>query len=57
MTMTEAEAVTAPDDALLSRLALIDERPLPDRAEAYRHLHDELRTQLESADGDAGRSA
>ncbi|UYN84501.1 MAG: hypothetical protein KIT89_04755 [Microcella sp.] len=55
--MSEPDAVTAPDDALLSRLALIDERPLADRAEAYRHLHDELRTQLESADGDAGHSA
>lgn len=46
-----------PDAALLSRLALIDERPLADRAAAFRQLHDELRQQLEATDGDAGRSA
>ncbi|MDO9590943.1 MAG: hypothetical protein Q7J04_07365 [Microcella sp.] len=45
------------DEALLSRLALIDERPLTERGEAYRQLHDELRTQLEATDGDSARSA
>lgn len=45
------------DEALLSRLALIDEQPLESRAAAFRQLHDELREQLEATDGDAGRSA
>lgn len=45
------------DEALLSRLALIDERPLTERSEAYRQLHDELRTRLEATDADAVRSA
>lgn len=44
------------DEALLSRLALIDERPLSDRSEAYRQLHDELRSQLEATDADSARS-
>ncbi len=43
------------DEALLSRLALIDERPLSDRSEAYRQLHDELRSQLEATDADTAR--
>ena len=45
------------DEALLSRLALIDERPLTERSEAYRQLHDELRTRLEATDTDSTRSA
>ncbi len=45
------------DQALLSRLALIDERPLSERSEAYRQVHDELRTQLEATDGDSAHSA
>jgi len=55
--MTEGEFVTEPDEALLSRLVLIDDRPLADRTDAYRQLHDELRQQLEAADGDTGRTA
>lgn len=43
------------DEALLSRLALIDERPLGERSEAYRQLHDELRSQLEATDADTAR--
>lgn len=39
------------DPALLSRLELIDERPLADRAAAFRQLHDELRAELEASDG------
>lgn len=57
MTMTEGEFATEPDEALLSRLALIDERPLESRAAAYRQLHDELRQQLEATDGDTVRTA
>ena len=52
-----ADVAAEPDEALLSRLALIDERPLADRAAAFRQLHDELRQQLEATDGDVGRSA
>ncbi len=55
--MTEGEFATEPDEALLSRLALIDERPLSDRAAAFRQLHDELHQQLEATAGDTGRSA
>lgn len=55
--MTDGEFTTEPDEALLSRLALIDEQPIGDRAAAYRQVHDELRQQLEATDGDAGRSS
>ncbi len=58
MTDDALEAAAAEvDEALLSRLALIDERDLAERAEAYRQLHDELRTQLEATDADIARSA
>ncbi len=40
--------------ALLSRLRLIEDQPLADRAEALSQLHDELRMRLES--GDAPRT-
>jgi hypothetical protein len=56
--MTDDAARVTPaevDEALLSRLALIDERPLSDRSEAYRQLHDELRSQLEATDADTAR--
>jgi len=52
--MNEGELATEPDEGLFSRLAAIDERPLGDRAAAFRQLHDELRQQLEAIDGDAG---
>lgn len=55
--MTEGEYAIEPDEALLSRLALIDERPLESRAAAFRQLHDELRVQLEATDGDSARPA
>lgn len=44
----------APDenDALLSRLRLIEERPLGERGEAFGQLYEELRAALEA--GDAG---
>ena len=46
----ESSQVVEADDALLSRLALIEERPLADRAAAFRQLHDELRSELEATD-------
>ena len=55
--MPEPEIAPDPDEARLSRLALLAERPLGDRAAAFRQLHDELRLQLEATDGDAARSS
>jgi hypothetical protein len=40
----------AEDDALLSRLRLIEERPLEARAGAFAQVHDELQSRLEGAD-------
>ncbi len=34
-------------DALVSRVRLIEERPLEERAEAFAQLHDELQRELE----------
>lgn len=46
---------TAADEAFLSRLALIEDQPLGDRADAFGHLVDELRAHLEGTDGDSRR--
>lgn len=40
--------------ALVSRLRVIEDQPLGDRADALAQLHDELRARLES--GDAPRA-
>ena len=40
-------------DALVSRLQVIDDQPLAQRAPAYVQLHDELRAALEGADASA----
>jgi hypothetical protein len=40
-------------DALLSRLQVIEDQPLAERAPAFVQLHDELRTALEGADASA----
>ncbi|MEO6942300.1 MAG: hypothetical protein ABI238_02095 [Terrimesophilobacter sp.] len=40
-------------DALLSRLQVIEDQPLAERAPAYVQLHDELRAALEGADASA----
>lgn len=52
----ESSQVAEADDALLSRLALIEERPLADRAAAFRQLHDELRVELETTDAPGAAS-
>lgn len=39
------------DEALVSRIELIEERPLAERAAAYGAVHDELRALLEGGDG------
>jgi len=48
----------ASDDALVSRLRLIEDQALATRAEAYALVHDELRDALDAADrqGVAGQS-
>ena len=38
------------DDGLLSRLRVIEDQPLDQRAEAYVQLHDELTARLEGSD-------
>jgi hypothetical protein len=38
------------DDALVSRLKVIEDQPLDTRAEAYGELHEELRKALEGGD-------
>jgi hypothetical protein len=40
---------------LLPRLKLIEDQPLETRAEAYAHLHGELREALDAADRQGGR--
>jgi hypothetical protein len=49
----ETEEPTS-DDALVSRLRLIEDQPLDARATAYAHVHDELRERLEGGDLPAG---
>lgn len=37
------------DDSLVDRLGIIEAQPLPERAQAYQSLHDELSRTLERA--------
>jgi hypothetical protein len=46
-------AETDDNDALLSRLRLIEDQPLEARASAFSQIHQELQETLES--GDSGR--
>lgn len=43
------------DEALVTRLSLIEDQPLGDRAVAFAQLVDELRAHLEGTDGEARR--
>ena len=43
------------DEAFLTRIALIEDQPLGDRATAFRQLTDELQAHLEGTDGDSRR--
>jgi hypothetical protein len=45
-----AAASDAEPSALVSRLRVIEDQPLADRAAALAQLHDELRSRLESGD-------
>ena len=53
--VTDERSDDAGGDALLPRLRLIEDQPLETRAEAYAHLHDELREALDAADRQGGR--
>ncbi len=49
-----AESADHPDaDALVSRLRVIEDQPLEERAAAFAHLHDELLRALEGSDSSA----
>lgn len=45
-----AEDAEPGDDALVSRLRVIEDQPLEERAGAYGQVHDELRQRLEAGD-------
>ncbi len=45
--MTEDHGIDDDADALLSRLRLIEDQQLDQRAPAYEHLHDELQAALD----------
>lgn len=49
----DSAAGDAEVDALLSRLRVIEDQPLEERAEAFTQLHDELRRALEGSDHSA----
>lgn len=42
-------------DGLISRLTVIDQQPLDQRASAFSQIHDELRATLEDGRGQDGR--
>ena len=44
----EDAELDSPDEGLLSRLAVIEDQPLEDRASAFGQLYDGLRQQLEA---------
>jgi len=46
---------SAADEGVVSRLSLVEDQPLGDRAEAFGQLAEELRAHLEGADGEARR--
>lgn len=50
MSVDDFTEQTEDQDALLSRLRLIEDQPLESRAPAFTQLHDELRAALEGGD-------
>jgi len=46
----QGEVSTHETDALLSRLIVIEDQPLADRADAYAHVHEQLQRELEGGD-------
>ena len=51
--VAESEAGFDDTDALMSRLRVIEDQPLDERASAFAHIHEELRRGLESSDTSA----
>lgn len=49
----EQSTAETTDDALLSRLRLIEDQPLDARAASFAQVHDELRARLEGGDAPA----
>lgn len=47
---TDDPAASDASDTVASRLTLIEQQSLDARADAYAHLHEELRARLEGAD-------
>ncbi len=47
---TGSENASGEADALLSRLRVIEDQPLEDRAAAFAQVHDELQARLEGGD-------
>lgn len=47
------EAIPGDSDGLLSRLRVIEDQPLEERAVAFVQLHDELHRRLEGSDSPA----
>jgi hypothetical protein len=45
-----ADETTTDTEALMSRLRLIEEQPLEQRAEAFARVHEQLQAALEGAD-------
>lgn len=55
--MTEAVSTHGDDDALLSRLKVIEDQPLETRAEHLAQVYEELRAALEAGDSRSGDTA
>ncbi len=52
--LRRTDSTTSDDlDALVSRLEVIEDQPLAERAPAFVHVHDQLRAALEGADASA----
>ncbi len=49
-TQPQADSRAEEPSALVSRLRVIEDQPLADRAAALAQIHDELRARLESGD-------
>ncbi|PZU37371.1 MAG: hypothetical protein DI573_11740 [Microbacterium sp.] len=47
--MTDTSAGNGPDDSLVSRLRVVEQQPLGDRAAAFAVLHEELSRALEGS--------
>jgi hypothetical protein len=48
--VSDIDATRDPDEGLVSRLRVIEDQPLADRATALAQLHEELRHALEAGD-------